>query len=325
MKESFDEVVEKIKNCKSVAIFGHINTDGDCLGCMTALYNFLLSQSKNADMFLDSIVPEEYKILPSIEKLNEKTEVVKENYDLFVSVDCSTPDRLGVFNNVFLEKENTLLIDHHLKYNGDYAKTGYVVEMASSCGEVLFDVLKNAGKIDNVCATCLFNAVLSDTNSFTNSDVSSQTFQTAASLVELGADFIKINYYTQKLKTKKQMKLLGYMASHLKIFDDVAMLVMSKRKIKSLGVKGSDVSKFLQDINNVEGVKITILAKQIGKNEYRVSFRSLSKYNVSLIALCYGGGGHKNASGCTFKGTRCKLIKEIVLASKNEIKRAENE
>ena len=324
MKKSFDEIVEKLKNCKSVAISGHIDTDGDCLGSMTALYNFLLSNGKKADMFLDSIVPDNFKILPGLENLNSK-EFLAKKYDLFVSVDCSTPKRLGKFAEDFLKFKNSVLIDHHIKFQGEYAKTSYIEEDASSCGEVLYKILKNVGSIDKDCATCLYSAILSDTNSFSNPNVSASTFRTVADVVELGADIEKITYFTQKVKTKTQERLISYMTRKVKIFDDVAILVMSKRKMKSLGVKSSEVSKFLQIINHIEGVKITILAKENAYKQFKITIRTLPKYNAVNIASLYGGGGHKNAAGCVFNGCKCKLTKEIVLASKNEIKRADNE
>ena len=323
MIESLEKILEKIKNCNNVAIFGHVNTDGDCLGSMCALYSYLINNNKSADIFVDSVVPENYKTIPHIEIVNSKVFDIVE-YDLLVSIDCSTPERLGEYADTFLNFENTILIDHHIKTTDNYAKFSYVEEKTSSCGEVLFNVLNKISKIDKDCATCLYSAILSDTNQFSNDNVTSLTFKTVAKLLDFGADFSNVNYYTQKLKTKNQEKLLGFMASHLKFVDNIAILVVKKKHLKKFGVKSSDVSKFMQQITDVENIKITILIKQKSFKKYSLSFRSLPNYNVANVAGKFNGGGHINAAGGRFDGCLFNLKKLLIKFSKQEIVRVDN-
>src|SRR3712207_2067386 len=44
--------------------------------------------------------------------------------------------------------------------------------------------------------------------------------------------------------------------------------------------------------------------KETAPGTYRVSLRSKGDVNVARIAERFGGGGHRNAAGCTFRGTR---------------------
>ena len=47
--------------------------------------------------------------------------------------------------------------------------------------------------------------------------------------------------------------------------------------------------------------------KQGEGNEYRVSLRSKGEVDIGAIAKEYGGGGHKNASGCSATGSIAEL------------------
>jgi nanoRNase/pAp phosphatase (c-di-AMP/oligoRNAs hydrolase) len=48
------------------------------------------------------------------------------------------------------------------------------------------------------------------------------------------------------------------------------------------------------------------------KNEFRLSLRSRRVLDVSVIAEQFGGGGHRNASGCTIEGTLAEVTHRIV-------------
>ncbi len=55
-------------------------------------------------------------------------------------------------------------------------------------------------------------------------------------------------------------------------------------------------------------IEIMILLNEIGKNKYKVSFRSKSYANVFKIAQKYNGGGHKMASGAIIYGKIYDII-----------------
>ena len=42
--------------------------------------------------------------------------------------------------------------------------------------------------------------------------------------------------------------------------------------------------------------------KHVGGDEYRVSMRSKGVIDVNAVANAFGGGGHKNAAGCSAVG-----------------------
>jgi nanoRNase/pAp phosphatase (c-di-AMP/oligoRNAs hydrolase) len=52
--------------------------------------------------------------------------------------------------------------------------------------------------------------------------------------------------------------------------------------------------------------------KETAPGTYRVSLRSKCDVNVARIAERFGGGGHRNAAGCTFNGTWAEAEREVV-------------
>ncbi|MBE9532390.1 MAG: bifunctional oligoribonuclease/PAP phosphatase NrnA, partial [Proteobacteria bacterium] len=51
----------------------------------------------------------------------------------------------------------------------------------------------------------------------------------------------------------------------------------------------------------------------------KVSLRSKGKVDVAAVAASFGGGGHKNAAGCTIDGTLQSTKEKLLAALKKEM------
>jgi phosphoesterase RecJ-like protein len=297
------EIKELIENSNNVALFTHTNCDCDGIGSMCALYEYIQEKNKNADMFCDSYIPEKYYFLKYCNRVNT-IEFKNGKYDLLISLDTSTADKLGEYGADFTQFKNTINIDHHVS-NSEYAKINYVIPNYSSCGEVMYDILKGFGEpITDSMATSVFAAISSDTNRFLYSNVNSRTHIYASELIQLGADINKVNVWLHRNKTLSQLKLIGYLTTNLKQSGGVAYIFMSIKTIKKLKVKSGEISDYMPFICDVEGNKITLVLKEKLDGSYHVNLRSVDGYDVGRIAAIFGGGGHKHAAGCTIYGSK---------------------
>jgi phosphoesterase RecJ-like protein len=52
----------------------------------------------------------------------------------------------------------------------------------------------------------------------------------------------------------------------------------------------------------VKDIEAVAFFKEAGTDDWRVSMRSKGEVDVNAIAKQFGGGGHKNASGCSAEG-----------------------
>ncbi|MBO4412875.1 MAG: bifunctional oligoribonuclease/PAP phosphatase NrnA [Clostridia bacterium] len=320
--EEILKIKEKIEEAKSIAVFGHTNTDGDSIGSMCAMFCLLQDLGKHVDMFVDSVIPEYLYSIKNAEKINE-VEFNPNNYDLLISVDTAVLKRVGMYAQTFASFENTVLIDHHIS-NERYAKICYVDGNAPACGQVLFNFFKKAKfNISLDIGTCLLSAIVSDTNAFTNSNVTKETFEIASKLIALGVDYQDVVYKIHKEKTLNQIRMAGFLTSNIKLKNCIAYVSVSEKQMKKLNCKYDDVSKFTHLINNITGAKITLLFKERCKNLVNVSFRSLPEIDVNQIASKFNGGGHKNAAACIISGKLKDVVKLIYKTCKEELEKIE--
>jgi phosphoesterase RecJ-like protein len=94
-----------------------------------------------------------------------------------------------------------------------------------------------------------------------------------------------------------------------------------------------------QVANAVDGdnngfVNIPLAAKEVAAvvymretfpNTFRVSLRSKDGINVARVAEKFGGGGHKNASGCRVEGIWDECEKSIVSALTEAVNKSHDE
>jgi len=62
----------------------------------------------------------------------------------------------------------------------------------------------------------------------------------------------------------------------------------------------------------VKDIQAVVFFKRIEGDQYRVSMRSKGAVDIGAIAKTYGGGGHKNAAGCSAAGAIDTLKKTFV-------------
>lgn len=313
-------IKEKVENAKRIAIFGHTNTDGDCIGSMCAVYSWLKKIGKKADMFVDSVIPEYLYSIENAEKINQ-VEFNEKNYDLLLSVDTAVLKRVGMYAKAFANFENTVLIDHHIS-NEKYAKICYIDGKAPACGQVLYNFFnKIKFELDEQIAKCLISAIVSDTNCFSNSNVTKETFDVCGKLLALGVNFEDVVYKIHKEKTFNQIRMAGYLTNNIQLKDNIAYVWVTQKQMKKLNCKYDDVSKFTFLINNITGAKITLLFKERAKDVVNVSFRSLPEIDVNQIASKFNGGGHKNAAACIIAGKIKNVVKLVLKTCKEEIEK----
>ena len=94
MDNSLEQIANRIKSAKSVAIFTHMRPDGDAIGSALALSAALDFLKTPNQVCVESEIPSNLTFIEGVEKIKKKPEG---EYDLLVLVDCSDEQRLGSF------------------------------------------------------------------------------------------------------------------------------------------------------------------------------------------------------------------------------------
>jgi phosphoesterase RecJ-like protein len=83
-----------------------------------------------------------------------------------------------------------------------------------------------------------------------------------------------------------------------------------------------DADGFVNYPLTVGEVEAVAMLKESEPGVYRTSLRSKGDVNVAKVAEKFGGGGHRNAAGCTLKGDWEETENEIVRLLQDAVKRA---
>ena len=97
----------------------------------------------------------------------------------------------------------------------------------------------------------------------------------------------------------------------------LACVHMSLQLLKDTGSTHEDSDGLINLPLTVKEIEAVAFFKEIEPGAYRISMRSKGDVDVNAVARTFGGGGHKNAAGCSMTGTyaevRATLVTELSL------------
>ncbi|MCM1244928.1 MAG: bifunctional oligoribonuclease/PAP phosphatase NrnA [Roseburia sp.] len=310
-------LLEEIEKAGTIAIGGHVRPDGDCIGSCMGLYCYIMDNyaGKEVTVFVEDI-PASFEYLKKDEALEKKSET----YELFISLDCGSPDRLGDAEKIFEKSGRTVNIDHHIS-NTEFAEKNHVEAEASSTSEVLCALL-DMEKISFFAAQAFYTGIVHDTGVFKHSNTGMRTMETAGKLMQKGIPFGQIIDESFYQKTYRQLQIMGRcLLESVRVMDGKCLFsVVSKRVMEFYGAKPSDLDGVIDQLRTTEGVEVAILLTEKETVEYKVSMRSNQIVDVSRIASFFGGGGHIRAAGCTVKGSAFDVINNITEHIERQLK-----
>jgi phosphoesterase RecJ-like protein len=102
----------------------------------------------------------------------------------------------------------------------------------------------------------------------------------------------------------------------------VAFLRHSLEMQHSAEASDEDADGFVNYPLTVEEVEAVAMLKECEPGVYRTSLRSKGDVNVAKVAEKFGGGGHRNAAGCTLRGTWEEAEEKIIGLLQDAVARA---
>ncbi len=309
-----DIINEKVYGVKKIAIAGHIRPDGDCIGSCTALYLYLIQNKDKfnlgtVDVYLEHF-GNEFNLLTGIQDFKHSYDG-DEVYDIFISLDCGSLDRLGNATKYYNSAKETINIDHHIS-NQSFANANHVVADASSTCEVLFELMEEE-LITREIAEALYVGIIHDTGVFKHSNTSQKTMEIAGKLISKGINFSTLIDESFFAKTYIQNQILGFclMESILIMEERVVYSSFTRKMLDFYGASSADLDGIIDQLRVTKGTEVAIFIYETDFREFKVSMRSNGDINVSKIAVFFGGGGHIKAAGCTMKGSVHDVINNL--------------
>ncbi len=287
-----------IPKSSKILVTGHVNPDGDALGSGLAMKLVLDNLGYFTSISFDYInkISEDLSFLP-IEHLTT-FDSINENYDLSIVFDCGDPKRLGKLEHKVLESKSIYIIDHHLEQS--FGTHFEIDSNAASTTQVLYRMfIKEKLLINPLIATCLLTGLITDTGRFQYSNTSSEVFDIASALLELGADLTLITESIYGSVNSGALQLQAEVIQRLAIISEVKLsysYVLHEDYTKHKTIP--EETDFLIDVVRLpKETNVAILLKEQEDGTYKGSLRSRGGIDVQAVASLFNGGGHKAAAG----------------------------
>jgi len=291
---------KELEAASSVLIGTHLNPDGDALGCALAMSHYLDGLGVRNEVICHHPAPKNLQFLPGAGRIKQVPS--QEKYDLGIVLDLDSLERLGNTEPYFAGCGRIIVVDHHVPHEapGDLR----IVDTAAPATAVILTRILNYlnAVISPEIATCLLTGIVTDTGSFRFRNTTPEALSLSAGLLEHGGDIATVAEEIFQRKPLASARLLGRTLNNMELATDgrLAWSVLANREFEATGARDEDTEGFVNELLSIETVQISALLREVKPGRTRCSIRSRGDFDVAAIARHFGGGGHRNAAGCTF-------------------------
>lgn len=309
------EALELIHNHQQILCISHVGPDGDAVGSLLGMYWILRYLGKEPTAALQDEVPFELTWLPAADQI-QHSEATRRSFDLIISLDASSPDRMGtVFHPEVHGTTPLLVIDHHIT-NTNFGTVNWVDAKTAATCQMLVDLAKQLNIVpDEKIATCLLTGIVTDTLCFRTSNTNEAVLNAATAMMNSGAELTEITHRTLDLRPFSAVKLAGLAMANSKLDEGVIWTLLTRAQAdETIGDPGeanlnSILSRTVEaDISAVFTEKVD----NLGSPAVECSFRAKPGFDVGAVAFELGGGGHRPAAGCTIVGDLTEIVPRVV-------------
>jgi len=291
-------------------ITSHLKPDGDSIGSQMALAGALRALGKDVRVVNRDQAPSPLLTFPWVDQI-EIADRAESDFDAVVVMECGDLARTGVQG---LERHFIVNIDHH-PGNSMFGAINWFDAGAAACGEMVFDLVRALGvAMTPEIATHIYVAILTDTGSFHYSSISPRTFDICRQTLEAGVDPVAVARNVFDSNNIGRLRLLGAVLGSVELEDSgrLATIYLDRAMARAAGGTYDDTEGIINLPLTVKEIQAVAFFKEMSPAQYRVSLRSKGAIDVGEVAKRFGGGGHKNASGCTVEGTLPEVRAQVI-------------
>lgn len=295
-KDTLKKIYNEIKKHDLIYIVRHIGPDPDAISSEVALRDIILLNFPNKKVYSLGASVSKFKYIGHIDK------PLDFDYDkaLVITLDVPNKSRIDGLN---IDKfKNIIKIDHH-PFVESFNGLEYIDVNACSTCEILLDLVNNTNlKINPEIARVLLIGIISDSNRFLFNPVDDKIFFKVGEVIKKYKINIQNIYKDIYMRPMSEIRLMGYIASNLKVTKNkFAYIILENDIVSSFNADASSASNMVNDFSNIEEFIVWLFVTYDTKNQlYKVNIRSRGPI-INELASNYNGGGHKYSSGARVK------------------------
>lgn len=303
---SLAEIAAFLKEQQKLTLVCHHRPDGDTLGSAFGLKDLLEQMGKEVLVLCADFVSPRYRFLSDGER-----ELAGEPQGAIVCLDIASPEMAGSLKELALQAD--VSIDHH-GTNPRYAKMNYIDAQAAANGEIMVELAKELAPMTPKAAAAFYTAIATDTGCFKYGNTTRNTHLAAAELIGAGIDLAGLNRHLFQTVRRAELELNRMALETVRYFAEnrIAAMEISLAMMEQSGAGADELETIASLPAQIEGVKAAATFKELAPNRYKVSLRTDGSVHGGEICGQFGGGGHKQAAGCSMSGTYAEVEKAIV-------------
>ena len=323
-------ILSYIQNANQVAILTHQSPDGDAMGSSLAMYHFIKSLGKEAQVIVPNAFPDFLAWMPSADAVllydahKAQADAYLEAADLIVCTDFNAPNRIGSLGDKMLTLTcPKVMIDHHL-HPDNFVDAMISVPEASSTCELVYGFLMNSSSLSPQIATCLYTGLMTDTGNFSYNSNRPQIYPMIATLIEAGVNKDEIYNAVFNQYSVDRMKLVGYcLYQKMRVFPEhhAALIYLNRKELYRFNFQKGDAEGIVNMPLQSKDIYYSVFMREDKatpdemeknggiKTKIKLSFRSQGDRPVNIFASeVFNGGGHANASGGEYYGSLTEAV-----------------
>lgn len=304
-----NDIKKMIENAKNIAIFFHVNPDGDAVGSSLALKLALEQLNKNVKVFSQDKISDNLCFLDTESII---TNITNEKFDLAFVLDCPDIKRIGNMMSVYKNCKHSINIDHHL-FNQNFTDYKIIEETKSSTCEIIYNFIKELNLIftKEICLS-LYTGMATDSGCFMYS-LSNDLHNIVGELIKKIDNIEDVNYTLFRQKSKQEISLYADCLTKLEyhIDEKLAITYITQKDLLKHNASEEDSVGLIFLLSGLKDVDVICVMCEEKEGQYKIAFRSRTT-NVCNLAKIFGGGGHKFASGCKIYGCKNFVKNKII-------------
>lgn len=296
---------ELLSAAATVAVVCHVDPDADTVGAGLALALVLdrCGTRVQVGFAAPATLPESLRSLPGGQLLAHPDAVCRDAA-LVVTVDISSPDRLGGLRDLAEPGRELLVIDHHTS-NRLFGTANFVDPSADSTTMLVAELLDAWGTpIDVEVAHCLYAGLATDTGSF--KWASPRAHRLAARLVEHGLDNAAVNRALMDTHPFAWLTMLSRVLGSAQLLSDAVggrgLVYAVVENQEFAGARPEEVESIVDIVRTTAQAEVAAVFKEVEPQRWSVSMRAKTAVDLAAIASTFGGGGHRRAAGYSTTG-----------------------
>lgn len=292
----YKSILDAIKAFDVIIIHRHKSPDGDALGSQIGLKHIITENFPGKTVYMVGDAAGRYAFMAD-SVMDEVPDSAFENA-LSILLDSSSAHLIS--DDRYKKARFTCRIDHHL-FVEKIADMEYVDSSSESCAGLIAQMaMDNHLSLTAVAAASLYTGMATDSGRFRYDSTNGNTMRRAAFLLDQKIDISEIyrNLYASDFE---QLLLRAKYTLKIRFTEkNVAYIMTTKDELLQSNSDIFAISRGMVGLmGDIRGVDIWANFTET-ENGVLCELRS-DKYNINPIAVKYGGGGHKKASGATLK------------------------